>query len=255
MSKNKKNNNSYNNRNVNDTNVIMNEYSESSDNNSDMVPDTVIEEVTTDNTVEVIEEATSEIIENIKVDNIEAPIDAVNNNNTDVDFIGDDDTPEIVEPVEMSVKIDETPKVVKTEKVNFYKVGTDFINGKCINQVTATSDLVMAKDACMNARNNFKKSYYVFDNSGNAVYTAEYTTPKDNYYRVGTDWKNGTCINQKFTTVSIDDACLSANDNTKITGMIHHVFDPSGKVVFSAKKKLILLSYKKRGNKNVNWYT
>ena len=101
----------------------------------------------------------------------------------------------------------------------------------------------------------YKKSYHVFDKTGNAVYTSEYSIPRDNYYRVGTEWKNGRCINQKEVCVEFDQASKSANENTKINGVIYHVFDPSGKIVFSAKQKLILLSYKKRGVKNVNWYT
>ena len=48
-----------------------------------------------------------------------------------------------------------------------------------------------------------------------------------------------------------------ANEETKSLGVIHHVFNSTGKVVFSAKKKLVLLSYKnkKAGVKNANWYT
>lgn len=156
---------------------------------------------------------------------------------------------------ENNTKPVEVQPVITPVVMNFYKVGTDFIKGKCINQFAATTDLSKAKDDCDNARNTYKKSYHVFDKHGNAVYTAEYTIPRDNYYRVGTDWKSGACINQKMTSTDLEQSIACANDNTKITGIIHHVYGPSGNIVFSSKKKLVLLSYKKRGTKNVNWYT
>ena len=139
--------------------------------------------------------------------------------------------------------------------INLYRVGSNFVQNKCINQIISTTDLEIAKNECINARDTHKKTYYVFDEKGNALFTSEYRVPKDNYYRVGTEWKNGRCINQKYFTINLDDACKNANDNTKSTGMIHNVYSPSGKLVFSSKKKLTLLSYKKREvNKNADWY-
>lgn len=155
-------------------------------------------------------------------------------------------TPEIDEPKTL---------VVERLVVNFYKVGTDYINNKCVNQIISTSDLANAKEECIRARDKFKKSYYVFDKDGNAIYTAEYKIPKDNFYRVGTEWKNGVCINQKYYCVNLDEACKVANENTKLTGVIHNVYDPTGKLVFSSKKKLTLLSNKKRKViENADWY-
>lgn len=173
-------------------------------------------------------------------------------NNTAVE-VANDNVKETT--VDITVDISEPQEVSIPKHVSLYMVGTDLINNKCINQVTVTTDLELAKEECLKARDTQKKSYYVFDKSGNVIYSIEYATPKDNYFRVGTDWKNGVCINQKLSSTNFNQACASANDNTKLTGVIHHVFDPSGKVVFSAKKKLILLSYKKKGNKNVNWYS
>ena len=71
-------------------------------------------------------------------------------------------------------------------------------------------------------------------------------------YQVGTNFESA-CGNY----TNLDDACLHANEQTKTLGEIHHVYDITGKVVFSAKKKLVLLSYKnkKAGVKNANWYT
>ena len=161
---------------------------------------------------------------------------------------------EIVTDIDNSEEsVDAVKKIMPNS--NFYRAGTDYIGDKCINLIGASHDLTSIKTICNDARNTYKKTYYVFDKSGNVVYTAEYSTPKDNLYRVGTEWKNGTCINQKFTSIYINEASESANDNTKITGIVHHVFDPSGRVVFSAKKKLTLLSLRKRGNKNDSWYS
>ena len=157
------------------------------------------------------------------------------------------------ETIEINPIIEAKPVIM--QQVNFYKVGTDYINGKCINQVTSTTDLILAKKICSESRDTYKKSYHIFDKNGSAVYTSEYSAPKDNYYRVGTDWKNNVCINQKFSSTDIDLARDQANINTKTYGVIYNVYDPSGKVVFSSKKKLTLLSLKKRGNKNDSWYT
>lgn len=52
-----------------------------------------------------------------------------------------------------------------------------------------------------------------------------------------------------------DSARDFANSQTKYHGVIHHVYNKNGEIVFSAKKKLTLLSNKKRGNRNVDWYS
>lgn len=70
-------------------------------------------------------------------------------------------------------------------------------------------------------------------------------------YQVGLNFPtDGVCVD-------FDHACKIANELTKTVGEVHHVFDSMGNIVFSAKKKLILLSYKnkKAGTKNANWYT
>lgn len=185
----------------------------------------------------------------------------------DMDEVTTDDTTdsdvELVVPEVVETSVDTVPEKVEEivvepvvqQAVNFYKVGIDYINGKCVNQVTSTTNLEFAKETCRNNRDSYKKTYYVFDKEGNAIYTSEYTTPKDNYYRVGTEWKNGRCINQKHSCINIDEAQNIANENTKLHGVVYNVYDPSGKVVFSSKKKLTLLSLKKRGNKDVSWYS
>ena len=59
---------------------------------------------------------------------------------------------------------------------------------------------------------------------------------------------------EKISTNDYDDACNTADEQTKNTGIVHHVYNTYDEIVYSAKKKLTLL-YKKRGNKNVNWYS
>ena len=74
-------------------------------------------------------------------------------------------------------------------------------------------------------------------------------------YEIATDLTDGQTVNYKTGTNDFDEACKIANDETKNTGLVHHVYNDQGFVVFSAKKKLTLLTNKKRGNKNVNWYS
>ena len=224
----------------------------------------ITEEV--NNEPEVIEEIVEEVITKESEVILEEPkIEVVN---TEIHEVKDEkpSVPEIIEEPHIIEEVKPIPVVEEKKEVKgvtniikpatiFYRVGTGIIRKKCANQVAYTSDLEMAKTECNKARDEKLKTYYVFDKEGNAVYTAEYNIPKDNYYRVGTDFKNKKCINQKYYTVNLDEACKVANDNTKTTGMIHNVYDPSGKIVFSSKKKLTLLSYKKREvNKNADWY-
>ena len=217
-------------------------------------------EIDVDNVVEETDtvEIDTDLVETTTVESVETlRVDADNNDGTESDDISEDvDTSVVIEPQTVEPEIVKPEVVVApAQVVNFYKVGTDITSSSCINQVIATTDFAVAKQTCIDARNASNKTYHVFDNSGNAVYSAEYSCPRDNYYRVGTEWKNGKCVNQKLFTADRDKACDAANDNTKIDGVVYSVYDPSGKVVFTAKKKLILLSYKKRGTKNVDWYS
>lgn len=243
--KNKHRNVSQNNQTLNETNNMMVDDSASSNNESDVVEEIEVEEsneLLEEEIVSESDEYIDEIIEenhtdSVTLDNtLEETVET-----TDEQITRNDENPTEPEPVRQTLML--------------YKVGTDFNNGKCVNQVIITADLSAAKEECLKARNTHKKAYYVFNKEGRPVYSAEYTIPKDTYFRVGTDWRNSICINQKEMCTNFDNACTSANNNTKLTGVIHHVYDPSGKIVFSAKKKLILLSYKKRGIKNADWYT
>ena len=271
MSKHKKHKNTTHNNSMNNSSNVV-----SSEETIDTVDEEVEEEMndietvveveseTIQNTEEVVDETpeTSDITEEEVVEPEQEIIDegVVNETTTEASNIIEEEVvetvvsiseePEVAESVETPV----VTEVTHQQVINFYKVGTNFINGKCVNQITATSDLVMAKSSCESARDTNKKSYHVFDKDGTAVYTSEYNIPKDNYYRVGTDWKNGKCINQQFSSVNRDEACDSANINTKKYGVVHHVYDPTGKIIFSAKTKLTLFAKKKRGANDVNRY-
>lgn len=174
---------------------------------------------------------TSEINEEI--------LDVIPENELGIECPKVNDQPVIEEPIQHTI---------------IYRVCVDCGHSKNIPQVFSTSNLLLAKETCINYRNTYNKTYHVFDDNGNVVYTSEYTTPKDNYFRIGTDWKNGICINQKFTCTDFNLACKNADINTKLYGVVYNVYDPSGKIIFSSKKKLTLLSLKKRGNKNDSWY-
>lgn len=67
----------------------------------------------------------------------------------------------------------------KTDSV-IYRVGTAWKNGECKNQHGAFSSLANAKADADSAKSVNKKTYYVFDESGKAVYTAAYKTTKKN---------------------------------------------------------------------------
>lgn len=64
----------------------------------------------------------------------------------------------------------------------------------------------------------------------------------------------GTDVNSVCSYDNFDTACECANERTKTHGVVHHVYDTNGNIIFSSKKKLILLSLKKRGVKNADWY-
>jgi hypothetical protein len=71
----------------------------------------------------------------------------------------------------------------------------------------------------------------------------------DKNYYVGTEFEDS------YPVEKLDDAIKESNENTKINGVVHNVYNSTGKIVFTSKKKLTLLSNKKRKvNKNADWY-
>lgn len=205
---------------INNVNII----SESDENVSTMVPE-------------------EESIDETEVEEVYEEVDEEFDTESEDDNINEESTNVVEED-----SVQEQPVIITNEQpLSLYKIGTQFINNQCVGQISIVSDLTLAKEECDNARDKNKKSFYVFDKEGNVIYKAEYSMPKDNYYRVGTDWRGAVCINQRGTFINRDEAEKIANESTKLYGMVHNVYDPSGKIIFSAKKKLILLSYKKRG--------
>ena len=173
--KHKKHKNSPNNNpNYNKVNESVNEITDIIEND--------IEEVEED----VEESENIEVIENLTVDNNVSEENDIHDNVTETANV-------IVEP-EVVVKVAQPIK-----PVSVYRIGTGLLNDK---HVSAT-DFSIAKEICDSSRNNFKKSYYVFNNNGDVIYTSEYSSPKDNFYRVGTEWRNGVCINQKIMTTKL----------------------------------------------------
>lgn len=63
------------------------------------------------------------------------------------------------------------------QETKYYRVGTGWTNGKCQNQVGAYEIKNNAIKTADSARDENKKTYYVFDDDGKIVYTAEYKAP------------------------------------------------------------------------------
>ena len=74
----------------------------------------------------------------------------------------------------------------------------------------------------------------------------------ESYYTVATGLKLGKFIDKCGNFVTRDQAIKKANSTTIETGVIHHVYDPTGKIIFTAKNKLTLFAKKKRGAYYVN---
>lgn len=71
----------------------------------------------------------------------------------------------------------EIPVATSPAVDNFYRTGTSWKNGKCVNQTGAYTELDNAKKEADNKAKSKKKTYYVFDSTGKKVYTAKYTKP------------------------------------------------------------------------------
>ena len=129
-------------------------------------------------------------------------------------------------------------KVVFTasNKKQLYRVGTDYKDGKVLNQVGAFSILDNAIGSCEGSKNTKKTSYYVYDSDFKVVYSAEYLSKASEYFRVGTKWKNGKCENQKGAFKDGRNAKNTADKYTKDTGVTHYVFTPNGKIYYTGKR-------------------
>lgn len=105
----------------------------------------------------------------------------------------------------------------------FYRVGTDWVNGKCVNQQTACLILENAVHTCI----DLGDKYSVYDWKGNKVYPE--TPSKTISYYIGTDWVNGKCANQQAAYINKDYAI----DHTKQLGLPYKLFDKNGNIIYT----------------------
>lgn len=111
------------------------------------------------------------------------------------------------------------------ETDKFYRVGTAWKNGNCVNQIGAYTVLDNAKKAVAD-----KSGYKVFDWDGNVIFpVTESPTTSISYYRVGTAWEDGKCVKQLGAYTNLDNAKKKADDYG------FKVFDENGNVVYTAK--------------------
>lgn len=111
------------------------------------------------------------------------------------------------------------------ETDKFYRVGTTWKNGNCVNQIGAYTVLDNAKKVAAD-----KSGYKVFDWDGNVVFpVTELPTTSISYYRVGTAWEDGKCVKQLGAYTNLDNAKKKADDYG------FKVFDDTGNVVYTAK--------------------
>ncbi len=118
------------------------------------------------------------------------------------------------------------PKLVQ----EFYRVGTEWKNGKCVNQKIACLVLENAVHMCI----SLGDGYSVYDWEGKKVYPETVVvTPSENTktisYYIGTEWKNGKCVNQAAAYINKDYAI----DHAKQLGLPYKVFDKNGNIIYS----------------------
>lgn len=112
-----------------------------------------------------------------------------------------------------------TPEInVVTVDDNMYRVGTDWKNGMCVNQIGCYSFLDNAKSVV-----NMKKNYKVFNSKGEVVYQA---SENDEYYRVAKSYQNGVYIGQVGAYVNKNNAITEAKSASL------SCFDPQGRLIY-----------------------
>ena len=80
----------------------------------------------------------------------------------------------------------------------------------------------------------------------------EFVEVHESYYTVASGLKFGNFINRCGNFVTRDQAIKKANSATIETGIVHNVYDPTGKIIFTAKTKLTLFAKKKGRAQYVN---
>lgn len=101
---------------------------------------------------------------------------------------------------------DEQGNILPDVDEPWYRVGTGWENGKCQNQIGAYHDVEKAKKCADSARDSSKADYYVFDESGTAIYTASYTPPAQHTVQAGifTDSANANKLVAKLKAAGFD---------------------------------------------------
>lgn len=102
---------------------------------------------------------------------------------------------------------------------NMYRVGTDWSNGSCVNQIGAYSILDNAKAVV-----DSKSGYKVYNSKGEIVYEPKATS----YYRVCKSYSNGKFNSQVGAFVSKDNAIAAC----KTAGSEYGVYDANGVKVY-----------------------
>jgi hypothetical protein len=132
-----------------------------------------------------------------------------------------------------------TAKFIRPDISHNYYVGTGWENDKCVGRVQADNDLEFAKRYCISFRNAYKKTYYVFDNKGEIVFTAEYKDPYTEYYRVGSSLVNGSVVNLT-KSFKKEDHRLAREEADKMTTeskSTYFVYDIFNKPIYKGKER------------------
>lgn len=165
--------------------------------------------------------------------------------------------------IEDNISVDEIPNDIMTNDEDIYDVESsvtvvdvDTVSSEELVTIEETSitDVHINNDSCNNDSVG-KKDTSDVENVCNVDNNIVCITVAEFKFKVSTNIVNGQMIEFKGGFNDLESACQLANEETKKTGVIHNVYNDQGFVVFSAKKKLTLLTNKKRGNKNVNWYS
>lgn len=132
-----------------------------------------------------------------------------------------------------------TAKFIRPDISHNYYVGTGWKDDKCVGRVQADNDLEFAKRYCISFRNAYKKTYYVFDNKGEIVFTAEYKDPYTEYYRVGSSLINGSVVNltKSFKKEEHRLAREEADKMTTESKSTYFVYDIFNKPIYKGKER------------------
>ena len=104
-----------------------------------------------------------------------------------------------------------------------YFVGTAWNGRNCTNQDSAYK----IKENAIKRAKGLGGNYKVFDAQKNGAQI--YPELVQKFYRVGTDWVNGKCVNQQAAYINKDYAI----DHTKQLGLPYKLFDKNGNIIYT----------------------